>query len=472
MQVVLILFGLAGLVWFMAAQRHLSVLVGSLLVLLTGATFGHPFFNFNVGPIPVTIDRVLLGWLVLASLVLWKMGRSDPKSFSRTDVVVVVLMTLLMVSTFLHDWSYKEKLPLTRLLFFNLIPVSFYFVAKHCRATAKDIRVFYSVLVIYGFYLGFTTICEQRGLSGFVFPRYILDPIHWEFLGRGRGPFLNPVSCGIFLSACLAASVLMWNHSRPIGRVFLGIVIVLCLVASLLTLTRSVWVGCALTFGIVTWLPARPQVRGALMVTGTLVLVVLAALFADKLDGFQRDKEVTAAEMAQSAKLRPMLAFVAYKMTVDKPVFGHGFGQYTKAKKPYHYADTNGMQLAKILPYMQHNVFLSYITETGLVGLSLLCILLATVFLKSWQLWSARQLSLEQRQFGLLGIVVITVYCCNGMFHDVSIIPNVNAILFLTLGITENLTASNAKASSGLSESRPTKVATARKRRRRVPATN
>ena len=45
-----------------------------------------------------------------------------------------------------------------------------------------------------------------------------------------------------------------------------------------------------------------------------------------------------------------------------------------------------------------------------------------------------RTLPLPERQFGLLGLGIASGYLVNGMFHDVSIIPHVGAILFLVLG--------------------------------------
>lgn len=447
MEVLLFLLALAGLAAFLVAKRQLSVLSSSLLVVLIGTTFGHSFFNISIGPLPLTIDRVLLALLLLASLALWKMGRNEPKPFNRTDIVVLLLTALLIASTLLHDWQYKDNLPLSRLLFFNLLPISLYFVVKHCRIDTGNLRVFYTTLFLFGAYLASMAIFEQRGLYGLVFPRFIVNPDYYEFLGRARGPFLNPVSCGIYLSVCMVSSAMLWKKAGPPGRMILGFVMAACLVASVLTLTRSVWVGCALSVGLVLWMPSRPQVRGALVVAGSLLLMVAAITLADKVGRFQRDKDVTEAEMAQSAKLRPMLAYVAVKMAKDKPIFGHGFGQYTRAKRPYHYHQTNGMQLSLILPYMQHNVILSYLTETGGVGCALLCLLLGTLFLKSWQLWNTTSLSLEARQFGLLGLVVLGNYTLNGLFHDVSIIPHLNALLYLTLGVVENLHVSRSAAS-------------------------
>jgi len=43
------------------------------------------------------------------------------------------------------------------------------------------------------------------------------------------------------------------------------------------------------------------------------------------------------------------------------------------------------------------------------------------------------------RQFGLLGVVMLSCYCVNGMFHDVSIIPMNHVFLFFLLGLVNNI---------------------------------
>ncbi|MGI9516427.1 MAG: O-antigen ligase family protein [Pirellulaceae bacterium] len=445
MDLLLIAAALVGLVFFLALSRHLSMIAGCVLVLLIGVTFGHPFFNIDFGPIPLTLDRVLWGWLILALLVLWKLERADPKPLNRTDMVVLGLAVLLIVSTLMHDWRYKENLPMSRLLFFNLIPIGFYFLAKHCRLQQQHLVVFYAILALFGLYLSITGICEQRGWYALVYPRYILDPVYFEFFGRARGPLLNPVSCGVYLVTCLMASVFLWPQSRPLTRVFLVVIAILCGIAAYLTLTRSIWLSLIVAAGLLAWLPSRQQVRGVYVVVGTLLMVLAVIQFGDKINRFQRDKFVTAAEMEKSATLRPMLAWVALKMFRDKPLAGHGFGQYTAAKKPYHFEETADMPLQEILGYMQHNVFLSYATETGLTGLILLVCILSALGFKSWQLWSSRALPMPQRQLGMLGMGLLASYLINGMFHDVSIIPHIGALLFLVLGAVENVHASQRK---------------------------
>ncbi len=436
-----VLLAVAAIIWGVVAYRYLSPSINCILVILTGIVLGHAFYHQNVGPLPVTIDRVLWGLMLLHFLVLLKLNRAEIKPLNRTDLIVILLTVVLVFSTFLHDWQYKENLPLSRLLFFNLMPIGIYFVAKQCRLSTSQLVTLFAIFVGFGCYLGLTAIAEQRGINSLVFPRFILDPEQFEFLGRARGPFLNPVSCGIYLVTCTVATMFFWPRVPLAGKALVAGFTAMLFAATFLTLTRSVWIGAAIAVVIVVWNPAPPRLRGALVVVGTISALAVFGLFSDRLNSFKRDKHVTEAEMAQSISLRPILAHVAWKMFKDRPIAGHGFGQYSKVKKPYHYTETDHRPLRMALGYMQHNVFLSYLTETGLVGLGLLSGLLIALAVRSWRLWQARELPLPDRQLGLLGLVVLSNYCINGIFHDVSIIPHIGALLFFVLGLIENVSS-------------------------------
>ncbi len=446
MEILLSLVIVAGILWMLVATRQVAVPVLCLLIVMVGVTFGHSFWNKDVGPIPVTFDRIMLGGLIFGFAVWAWHGRANQKPVNATDVVVGLLAVLLIGETFAHNWHYKNNLPFSRLLFFNLLPMCFYFLAKNSKFETRHLYGFLGLFASFGLYLGLTGIAEQRGWTGLVFPKYISDPHVVEFLGRARGPFLNPVALGIYLvTALVAAAALCKSAATPVKTILVTAIIVM-MVACFATFTRSVWLGCVVGVAAILWLPAKPQIRGALIVTGTLGLLCVVFLFADKLNHFQRDKNVTADDMSESASLRPMLAHVAFKMFVDKPVLGHGFGQYSAAKKPYHYTDTGDMPLRKILPYMQHNVFLSYLTESGVAGLTLLLALLLCGARNGFRIWFDQSQPWLARFFGLMMLVFLANYCINGMFHDVSIIAHTGALLYLLLGIGENLAAQQRHA--------------------------
>jgi O-antigen ligase len=445
----IVLGGIVGLCWagalaviLVRRMRIGDVLpLGCLGVIICGSVLGHPFFNVNVGPLPITLDRIL--WvMLLATCVLLVVYRwSTFTEFDRIDLLVYGLLILIAMGTFAYDWQYKEQLPFRRLIFLNVMPVGLYWVARQATFNERQIKMCFWIFACLGFYLALTGIFEWRHLTFAVLPRYISSEQFTEFLGRARGPFLNPVVNGIFMCVSLAGSMLMWPHAKGYGKWIIALTLPVYLLGLYATLTRSIWITAVGTLLVTVWLPSSRAWKGLMICGGTMAAILVVAMFATKFNSFKRDKYVTAEEMSESVSLRPMLAFVAAKMVKDRPFFGHGFGQYTAAKKPYHYNKTNQMELRKILPYMQHNVFLSYLTELGIAGCSLLVLLLVTTSWKAWSLWHHTKLRLAYRQAGLMFLVISGAYILNGMFHDVSIIPMCNTLLLFLVGMLANVSA-------------------------------
>lgn len=439
-----IAFGLT-LVLVVAATLYrfqgLSLASGCLVCIMAGIVLGHPYWHQRIEPLPLpwTLDRLIWAGLIVSLAGLAWRRRVAWRQPGRTDLLVILWGLVLVASTALHDWRFQDNQPVSRLVFFNLMPIGFYFVGKHCRLEQRLLLVLYGLLTAFGLYLGLVGIAEQRGWSMLVWPGFILAPENEEFLGRARGPLLNPVAMGIYLVICLAATAGLWRSGNRFFRGGLLVIAGCILLCSFLTLTRSVWLSMAVAIGWICWLPATPRVRGGLVVAGTVGIVAGLLLFSDKVHKFQRDKHVSAAAMAESATLRPMLTLVAWKMFCDKPIAGHGFGQYTAAKPLYHYSETADMPLQKVLPYVQHNVFLSCMAETGLIGLVPLLALLVSALLNSRRLWLSGELPWAERWFGVIVLCGVSAWIINGMFHDVSIIPHIGGMLFLLLGFQENL---------------------------------
>ena len=146
------------------------------------------------------------------------------------------------------------------------------------------------------------------------------------------------------------------------------------------TLTRSVWLGFLMSAGVFVWYPASRQLRGLIIILVSIAVLISFPFVGEKIYSFKRDKEVSQAEMEQSAQLRPLFAIIAMNMFQDRPLFGCGFGQYAREKYPYLQDPYSGRPLASTKYFMQHNVFLAYLTETGLVGLLvLMAVLIADV---------------------------------------------------------------------------------------------
>lgn len=438
-----------GCAWYRINPKiPMSTMPALLLgVVIVGSVFGHDFFHAPFGPIPVTLDRLLLLTAIAMFGWRWLTGREDLPNFNSMDLAILVWIVCLTLNTLSHDWRAMDKSPLSRLLFFNLLPVTVYCLARSYKTKIGDLRVITVTLGGFGIYLAFIALAEISELYAVIFPRYIVTAEETEFFGRGRGPFLNPVSNGIFLSVCLCCCWTWWPRINRIGKFGLILAGGFLAAGCFATLTRSVWLGFIVGAGIFTWLPASRKQRGTLILVTTVVAIFAFPFVSNKIWAFKRDKYVSVADMEQSAILRELFLTIAVDMFQDRPLLGCGFGQYTIAKRPYIQSPHSGQPLALAKPFYQHNVFLAHLVETGLVGLITLLWVLAVVAYASWSLWRDQSLDLWPRQFGLLSLVVIAHYFISGMFHDVSIVPMNQTLFFFLAGIVNNI-KSNGQAFS------------------------
>ncbi len=408
-------------------------------IVVVGSVFSHDFFHVSGGPIPITLDRVMFVALLALAGWSWLLNREDLRPINRLDVALVGVMAILFFSTITHDYKFENNLPLSRLLFFNLIPFGVYAVVRTAKLSQSDLAMYSIVLASFAVYLALTGIAELKQFHAIVFPRYIVNSSNLEFFGRGRGPFLNPVSNGVFQIVGLCSLWVWWPKSNSRVRALIVVTSLVIVAGVYATLTRSVWLTLIVVAGTAIWVPASQARKGGLVVVGTLVAILLFPVLGEKLTSFKRDKDVTVSEMTQSAQLRPLFLTVAMRMFQDRPLLGCGYGQYRRAKYPYLQDAYTGKPLTQTKAYLQHNVFLAYLTELGLFGLAALTVMLGVMTRYAWQGWADQRKPLIQRQFGLLLAAVLAAYCINGMFHDTSIMPMLNMLVFVIAGIVNNV---------------------------------
>jgi O-antigen ligase len=422
--------------------RAWGLLAGCLVVLLTGICFGHPFFNISVGPLPVTIDRILLGALFGLTLVYRRWGWTDPKPWSKADWALTGLFLVLVVSTLTHDWQVNKSQPLAGLLFLYLVPLVLYWIVRQVQVTERAIWGMFLTMALFGVYLAVTAIAETHQVWALVFPRYIASPDFVEFFGRGRGPLLNPAGAGILQGLCLAAALMLWPRLNRRCQLLLLAVMPLYAWGVYSTFTRSAWMGAALGVLVIVGLTLPRVWRTAVIGSVVLVSLPVVAMNWESLLSFKRDKSLSAAEAAESARLRPILATVAWHMFQDRPLLGCGFGQYSIECRPYLSDRSTDLPLEKVRPYVQHNVLLALLAETGLVGMSLFCAALFFWLRAAWRLWQAESAPTGFRQLGLLFMAFVGVWFPNAMFQDVSLIPMVNMLLLFLAGLTLSVSRS------------------------------
>ncbi|MGQ9770507.1 MAG: O-antigen ligase family protein [Thermogutta sp.] len=409
----------------------------TVTTLFAGIIFGYPFWHTRSLGIPITCDRILLGCLILGTtLFIAKNGISFSK-VTRGDLFLAVFLVYIAISASMTLLSEGELKPLSRWLFFYLVPGILYFSVRQTAISHFGERAILWAIGCLGVYLSLIGVAEVLNLRFLVVPPYIVDgSAGSEFLGRARGPLLNPVVNGFLMTTAWAAWVLL---GRSLSRQWwpaLTIVHWIMAAGIISTLTRSVWLGTFLGGLLLGYQFVPKRYRPAWLATGVLGLALMALVVKGFFWEMKRDRDLSAAEAARSAQLRPVLAQVAWEMTKDHPLFGVGLAEYDRAKGKYLADPQASLPINQAKAYTQHNVFLSILVETGIVGLMAFLFLLA-----AWARDANLVTAASSRDLTILASVALAAYVVNGLFHDVSIIPQMNAVLFTVVGLAESADA-------------------------------
>ncbi len=446
MTILAILFTLAAMLWMVPLIRSGRLLLLAMAVLLVGTVAGPFLFAFN-GPIQLSVDRLMFFAMSILAFVGLRFRVTQLPVLSRMDVLVIGLVGWLFISAATGGSAPPGTPPIARWLFYIAMPAGMYAVARCVRIKTDDIRWMVGGVTVLGLYLSVTAVLEIKGLHGFVFPRYIVSTTNWEFFGRGRGPLLNPAGNGIVIAIALAAAVLTLMSASRDKKLFHA-VIVICLLAGIYaTLTRSAWIGGLASIGVIGFCYSQRWVRVFGLAAVLLVGGFAATGMKDQILRLKRDKNLSAADAEKSVELRPLLALVAWEMFKDKPLVGHGYGYYFAKHKPYHQDRSYGLPLEQARPYAQHNVFLSILVDTGLIGFSMFSVWVISLLGIAWQLSRDRVASREVRCVGLITLAGLLAYLSNGMFQDVMIIPMVHMFLFFLSGVAVTVAQSGIEVS-------------------------
>jgi O-antigen ligase len=442
MEALAIIAGILLLLWWAVYALRGSLIHGCLAFLAVALCFGYNFFKFEVGPISMTLDRVVLLGLIVVYVVQRRLGLTDPKPVTWPDVVMLLLGVVLALSKFSHSFEADAtgKVVLWQLIAGFLLPMVVYWIARQSPIDERAIVTTYVVLAIVGVYLAVTALAEVTQQWWLVFPSYIADPKVGIHFGRARGPMVGSQTMGLYLDVCLLC---LWMARRHLGRMgSLGVIILvpLFLAAIYVTYTRCVWISIGLCGLVVLGLPMSGRRRAAFVGSALAAAAVLVAVQWESLIHMEREEGAAVAEL--SAKSRVSFAYVSWNMFLDAPLLGVGYGRFPQAATPYLSDRSTSLNLEDIRHEPNHNTFLAMLTETGLIGFGLFMAMLAGWAIKSWQLWRNTAAPDWVRQQGLMMLGMLVIYFGPALFVDLRFSPEAQYLTFLLAGLTIGLAAS------------------------------
>lgn len=369
-------FGLAlgsGMSELDAYERAVGVLAAAGLAAI--AVVARPAWSLSLGlamavfsghwgdmGFPVPLDRVLLTIGIVATIV--REWRTTPENLKTRPihwllaVVALYAATSAVLSGTLHDSESRFAL-LDR---FSLVAFVLFFVAPIAFRDARDRQILLGTLVALGGYLGLTALIETAGPRGLLLPRYIDDPTVGIHFDRARGPFTEAAANGLALYACAVAAAVAavtWRDRR--WRGLAGLIAALCLLGTLFTLTRAVWLAAAIA-SVLALLAARETRRFVLPAGVVGVCMVLVAFAA--IPGLESRAQARENDKAPLWDRRNSNA-AALRMIAERPIIGFGWGKFATDSLNY-YRQSPDYPLTLVRDV--HNVYLANAVELGLIG--------------------------------------------------------------------------------------------------------
>lgn len=250
---------------------------------------------------------------------------------------------------------------------FGVTPFLVFLVAPFAFRERRQRDMLLVALVIFGGYLGLTTLFERLNLDALVFPKYILDPAYGIHADRGRGPFVEAVTNGFALYMCVVVSAIAYKQWRGRPRADAAAAVALvCVAGIVLALERSVWV--AATAGtIVTVLTLRSERRAAIKALVAIVIAVGISILT--IPGLANDISERVNDQ-RTVHDRENLSRAAFNMIEDRPLLGFGWGEFVPNSFGY-FEQADDYPLGNIGGFEIHSTLLIYLVELGMLGTGL-----------------------------------------------------------------------------------------------------
>lgn len=357
--VLALLCALAYLAWH-ATPHHVFTLA------IVAAPFAGNWEQLGI-PGSLALERLLLAVGILTVVLRAPAVRDRPRlHFEPVHWLLLLTAAYAAGSAFVSGTLFERAPGIQLFETFGILPFLVFTLAPVVYPTARERAVLLQGLMALGAYLAVTTLLEMAGGRDLVFPRYIADPDYGLHFGRGRGPFADAVANGFGLFAGMLASyVALRSWRSPFWRAFAAVVAALCLVGTLLTLERSVWIATVAGLLVLVLAAGRGR-RSLLPVAGLSVLAVVLAFAV--VPGLA-DKVSERGENRQSVWDRKNLAHTGVAMVEARPLLGVGWARFVEENEPYLEQSSDYPLTAS--DHVLHNVVLTYAVELGLVGAGL-----------------------------------------------------------------------------------------------------
>lgn len=261
----------------------------------------------------------------------------------------------------------------------------------------------------------------------------------WSESIRVSGLREGPDRLGFLLNVCLMIAVpqLIISKSKRY-KVFLIFCICSMLVVLINTMSRSAWVGGFVGIACCSFYSKR--IAKVFFITCLVVFVLFVALAPDALQQvvFERFKGIVNPMQTQSITGRESVWNAGVKMFKERPLIGVGIGSFAALANQY----------GSVLLISPHNIYLFFLSEFGLIGLSMFLFLIFTIITS--MIKGFKYISNSVNKFVLVGLFVgLIIYFTEGLVVSYQFLEmEIWALLGLAMAALKIFTSEKEKTSS------------------------
>ena len=361
-----------------------------LVALIPLPTLWYPLYNFSMGGDLLNVLFLSIMW----GIIFNKKGYT----LSGNSIAIMLFIIMSYLSLWICSINYSLPLPITTdnpviKIWKNYVFMIFtYFFAFNA---IKDEKWQKRLILVMSLVVLFIAI---KSLRNFTAGSSFADE------SRDAGPFwivfLNSNHFGAFIAYCfsffLGLSLLEKDKKRKL--LYLATA-ASCLHPLFFSYSRGAYLA---AFSVVMVYGILKHRR--LLIAGVLVLVLWQVVLPSSVVERIQMTETDTGALESSAAVRLNLWNNAINMFEQYPLFGSGFKGFTLAYKEERWSDT-------------HNFYLKTLAEQGIIGVSLLAIILLAAIRSGWRLFKAGNTPFQKGLgYGFLGCVI--AHIVTNMFGD------------------------------------------------------
>jgi len=428
--------GVTGAIFFFILLFRGDIVYGFIIYFITAIFLGRWFFFISLPGLPdIYLERIV--FVFLFGVVVIELFTGRERTLPNTSIEYWMVVTLLALIVSMYRTGFlatrgDEVQPFHIFLTGFLFPFSFYYFGKTFFYTEKRIRIFLWTSFILLTYLVLTAYFEHFKLNSLIFPKYIADPTQGIHYGRARGPFVvAPVNGWVIASLFFPSLFLRTRIQGVFSRGFILWVLLLTPGAIFYTYTRAVWLSFILAPVVAIFFSQRLLVKPRFFFFPLVLILLLVLMNWQNITG--KERELGGVMQLSEIEARKNLFEATKSIFPDYPLFGVGFGRFTRAL-PFYAGGIFFGTSAQVAA--QHNIFFSLLSEVGIIGLIPFLLILFYAFLYSFRFFK----ELGQEGFLNKDLIVafwslMVVYLVNASFIQTQFFLSANVLIFLWIGI-------------------------------------